>query len=75
LNANAASQYRSEVVAMNANRGLKASGNSGSVNNNSFGNINISIAGGQSTAASVREIGLALRREISKGSIPALDGN
>ncbi len=74
INANSASKYREEVVAINANRGLRASGGSGSTQNNSFGNINISIAGGQTTAASVREFGLALRREIKNGTILPLDG-
>jgi len=71
VNAGAARRFYSQLVAMNSGN-VRHMAHGGPVSNNRFGDINVTVAGGKSSTTTARDIGLALRRELKRGTIPPL---
>lgn len=67
-----APSFNNQIVAQNNMSGVQASSQGSYVHNNSFGSINVTLNGGQNTQATAREIALAIRREIDRGTVPSL---
>lgn len=62
-----AREFFPQLVAMSS--GAARFNDGGSVTNNNIGDINVSVNGGDTSEATVRDIGNKLRREISRGTL------
>lgn len=71
VNAGATRRFYSQLVAMN-NGGARHMASGGYVSNHTFGDINVSVEGGKNATVTARDIGLALRRELRRGTLPPL---
>lgn len=65
VNEAATRQFYSQLVAMNAGIRPRGFSNGGPVTN--VGDINVTVHGGQTSQATIREIGAGLRREVRRG--------
>ena len=67
INSNSSRKFFSELNAMNQGSNPVFREQGGPVTN--VGDVNVSVNGGDSSQQTVREIGIALRRQIQRGNI------